>query len=199
MISYVKGYLAAVGEDYAIVDVQGIGYRLGVSAMTIGQLPSTGKEVQLYSYMQVREDAIALFGFYDPDEKEMFERLIGVNGIGPKAALAILSIHSVNDLKFAILAEDAKAISKAPGVGAKTAQRVIMELKDKISLTEAFEERSTAVSEQGITTDASRDAIEGLTALGYSASEAMKAVKSIENGQNMNAEQLLKAALKHLF
>lgn len=199
MISYVKGYLAAVGEDYAIVDVQGIGYRLGVSAMTIGQLPSTGKEVQLYSYMQVREDAIALFGFYDPDEKEMFERLIGVNGIGPKSALAILSIHSVNDLKFAILAEDAKAISKAPGVGAKTAQRVIMELKDKISLTEAFEERSTAVSEQGITTDASRDAIEGLTALGYSASEAMKAVKSIENGQNMNAEQLLKAALKHLF
>lgn len=199
MISYVKGYLVAVGEDYAVVDVQGIGYRLGVSAMTIGQLPSTGKEVQLYSYMQVREDAIALFGFYDPDEKEMFERLIAVNGIGPKAALAILSIHSVNDLKFAILAEDAKAISKAPGVGAKTAQRVIMELKDKISLTEAFEERSTAVSEQGITTDASRDAIEGLTALGYSASEAMKAVKSIENGQNLNAEQLLKAALKQLF
>lgn len=199
MISYVKGYLAAVGEDYAVVDVQGIGYRLGVSAMTIGQLPSLGKEVQLYSYMQVREDAIALFGFYDPDEKEMFERLIGVNGIGPKAALAILSIHSVNDLKFAILAEDAKAISKAPGVGAKTAQRVIIELKDKISLSEAFEERSATVSDQGIINDASRDAIEGLTSLGYSASEAMKAVKSIVNAQNMNAEQLLKAALKHLF
>lgn len=199
MISYIKGYLSAIGEDYAVVDVQGIGYRLGVSSTTINRLPSIGNSVLLHSHMQVREDSIALFGFYETDEKELFEKLISINGIGPKAALAILSIHTVNDLKFAILAEDAKAISRAPGVGAKTAQRVIMELKDKVSLAEAFEQRSQEVTNHTATTEASRDVIEGLTALGYSSFEAMKALKSVENAQDMNTEQLLKAALRQLF
>ncbi len=199
MIGYVKGTLALAGENKVIVDVQGVGYLLSMSMNSMGQLPPAGSEVKLYTYMQVREDAVSLFGFINREEQEMFERLITISGVGPKAALGILGTLNVNDLKFAILSDDAKGIARAPGVGAKTAQRIVMELKDKISLEEAFEERTRSIGAGAEASQTESDAIQGLVALGYGAGEALKAVNSVENDGTMTAEQLLKAALKNLF
>lgn len=199
MIGYLRGTLALIRENEIIVDVQGVGYLVGVSAMTLSALPGTGSQVQLFTHTQVREDAVSLYGFLEQDDLEMFERLILVNGVGPKAAMGILGMMSANDLKFALLSGDAKSISRAPGIGPKTAQRVIMELKDKVSLEETFAQRTAAVAGKNDPSQEISDAVQGLTALGYGAAEAMKAVKSIENCESMDAEQLLKAALKKLF
>lgn len=199
MIRYVKGMLALVEEDGIIIEAGGIGYRIRVSAMTLSALPRIGNTVQLYTYLQVREDAFSLFGFLSSEELSLFEQLIGVSGVGPKAALSILSVLSANDLKFAILSEDAKAISRAPGIGAKTAQRVVMELKDKISLDSAFEERIGGAVSTGAQSAAAEDAILGLTALGYSAQEAARAVRAIPDAQTLDTETLIKQALKSLF
>ncbi len=200
MIGYLRGTLALIRENEIIVDVQGVGYRLAISALTLSALPKPGSQIQLFTHMQVREDAIALYGFLEQDDLDMFELLIGVSGVGPKAALGILSLMSANDLKFALLSADVKSISKAQGIGQKTAQRVVMELKDKVSLEEAFTQRSAiAGAEPAENSQAVSDAVQGLTALGYSAAESMKAVKSVENGESLDAQQLLKAALKKLF
>lgn len=198
MIRYIKGELAAIGTDHAIIDVGGIGYRIYISAMTLSALPRIGGTIQLFTYLQVREDAMALFGFSSMEELELFEQLIGVSSVGPKAALAILGVLSANDLKFAILAEDAKAISRAPGVGAKTAQRIVMELKEKVSLEDAFEQRITA-PDASMQQGAVNDAILGLVALGYGSAEATRAVRSVPDAQELDAEGLIKQALKQLF
>lgn len=198
MIRSIKGTLAAIGADHVIVEVGGIGYRVYLSAMTLSELPRIGGSLQLFTYLQVREDAMALFGFSSTEERNLFEQLIGVSGVGPKAALAILGVLSANDLKFAILAGDAKAISRAPGVGAKTAQRVVMELKEKVSLEEAFEAR-LAAPDASMQQGAVNDAILGLTALGYGSAEAARAVRSIPDAQDLDAESLIKQALKLLF
>ncbi len=199
MIRYIQGDLAQIGEGEIIVDVQGIGYRLLVSAMTLSELPSVGNRIKVHTYFQVREDGAFLYGFLSREELAMFERLIQVNGVGPKAALAILGTLSVSDLKFAILSEDAKSISRSPGIGAKIAQRIIMELKEKVSLSEAFEERIRTPSHESPAGKAVSDAVEGLVSLGYSATEAMKAVNSVADREQADAQTLLKEALKKLY
>ena len=141
MYAYIKGILAEITEDAIIVENQGIGYEIAVPGQVFDYLPSVGEEVKIYTYHYVREDAILLYGFLTKEDVRIFKMLIGVSGIGPKGALAILSVLSTDDLRFAILGDDAKAIAKAPGVGAKTAQRVIIELKDKLSLEDAFEQK----------------------------------------------------------
>lgn len=199
MISFVKGPVAEIFEDTVVIECGNIGYEIHVPVSVLQKLPGVGREAKLYTYFQVREDAMCLYGFLNRQDLQIFKQLISVNGIGPKGALGVLSALSPDDLRRAIVSEDAKAISKAPGVGAKTAQRIILDLKDKIDLKEFLlpvltEEESTGSIAGGV----AGEAIEALTALGYSSVEAGRAVKKVEVTESMTAEDVLKASLKHL-
>jgi len=163
--------------------------------------------VVVYTYFQVREDAMSLYGFLSRQDREMFKQLIGVNGIGPKAALGLLGTLRPDDLRLAILTGDAKAISRAPGIGAKTAQRIILDLKDKVSAQEMLsslavpaEAAAGRVSQEAsaFSAEAAREAVDALVALGYSNLEASRAVKQVELTEDMDAEAVLKASLKFL-
>ena len=134
MIAYVKGTVDDIAEDNVVIDVGGIGYNVKISADTAAKLPGIGEKVKIYTYTNVREDAVHLFGFLSKNDLEIFKRCITVNGIGPKGALAILSVLDADSLRFAIMSGDVKAITKAPGIGARTAERLILELKDKIKV-----------------------------------------------------------------
>lgn len=206
MYAYLKGTLEAITEDALVVEVGNIGYNVRVSATTADLLPGIGSEVKIYTYTMVREDAFTLYGFLSRDDLEIFKKLITVNGIGPKGGLAILSVMSADALRFAIMAGDAKSIAKAPGVGNKTAERVILDLRDKISLEDtlrgAGESAVTAdVTVGGVGTDnvMKREAIEALVALGYSVSDATNAVKKVEADETSTVEGILKTALKFMF
>ena len=199
MYAYIKGILAEITEDAIIVENQGIGYEIAVPGQVFDYLPSVGEEVKIYTYHYVREDAILLYGFLTKEDVRIFKMLIGVSGIGPKGALAILSVLSTDDLRFAILGDDAKAIAKAPGVGAKTAQRVIIELKDKLSLEDAFEQKLANQAQKAELNPAvgvKNEAILALTSLGYSQSEALKVLQGIEISPDDQVEDVLKMALK---
>lgn len=202
MIAYLKGILEEVGEDYLLVEVNNIGYQVKVSLRVIEGLPAIGKEIKIHTYTYVREDMIALYGFGSKEDLNMFLLLLGVNGVGPKGALGLLSAFSAYELQMAIISQDAKTIAKAPGIGAKTAQRMILELKDKVSLEDTLEQMAGGVQEPvslGELEHSKAEAVEALTALGYSPAESMKAVKAVNMTEDMNSEALLKAALKHLF
>lgn len=200
MYSYIKGTLEEVTEGQIVVDNHGIGYQIQAPANLIDYLPSKGEEVKIYTYLHVKEDAMSLFGFLTKDDLKIFQLLLGVNGIGPKGALGILSALSTDELRFAVLAGDAKAIAKAPGIGAKTAQRIILELKDKLNLEDVLEykvetPKSVAQSE---TTNVKNEAIQALVALGYSSSEALSVISKIEISEETSVEDVLKAALKQM-
>lgn len=200
MISYIKGKLTEVEDGIIVVENNGIGFNIHVPATVISSFSSIGDEVKVYTYLQIREDAHSLFGFLSRDDLNIFKMLINVNGIGPKGALAILSTISPDDLRFAILSDDAKLISTAPGIGSKTAQKLILELKDKIKLEETFESYSKSVNT--VKTDdvliAKNEAVEALVSLGYGSTEAMKAVRDVENADELDSEEILKRALKKL-
>lgn len=201
MYAYIKGILAEITEDAIIVENQGIGYEIAVPGQVFDYLPSVGEEVKIYTYHYVREDAILLYGFLTKEDVRIFKMLIGVSGIGPKGALAILSVLSTDDLRFAILGDDAKAIAKAPGVGAKTAQRVIIELKDKLSLEDAFEQKLANQAQKAELNPAvgvKNETILALTSLGYSQSEALKVLQGIEISPDDQVEDVLKMALKQM-
>lgn len=200
MYAYIKGILAEVNMDSIVIENQGIGYQLYVSLQALEELPAIGMEVKVYTYLHVREDAMVLFGFPDREDLKMFQMLLTVSGVGPKGALGILSALSGDDLRFAILSGDSKAIAKAPGIGAKTAQRVILELKDKVSLEDAFETKTAHIAGGNVTVNGTvkNEAIQALVALGYSSSEAMKAVSQVEISQEHKVEDVLKLALKHM-
>lgn len=200
MYSYIKGILSDKEEDAIVVEAGGVGYHIYTTAQTFDYLPTIGEEVKVYTFLNVREDAMILYGFLTKDDLRVFKLLIGVNGIGPKGALAILSVMTTDDLRFAVLGEDAKAISKAPGIGAKTAQRVILELKDKLSLEDAFEQKlaNTTAQTKIDTTGPKKEAIEALVALGYSSSEALKAINDIVIDESTDTEDILKQALKNM-
>ena len=201
MYAYIKGILAEITEDAIIVENQGIGYEIAVPGQVFDYLPSVGEEVKIYTYHYVREDAILLYGFLTKEDVRIFKMLIGVSGIGPKGALSILSVLPTDDLRFAILGDDAKAIAKAPGVGAKTAQRVIIELKDKLSLEDAFEQKLANQAQKAELNPAvgvKNEAILALTSLGYSQSEALKVLQGIEISPDDQVEDVLKMALKQM-
>lgn len=201
MYAYIKGILAEITEDAIIVENQGIGYEIAVPGQVFDYLPSVGEEVKIYTYHYVREDTILLYGFLTKEDVRIFKMLIGVSGIGPKGALSILSVLSTDDLRFAILGDDAKAIAKAPGVGAKTAQRVIIELKDKLSLEDAFEQKLANQAQKAELNPAvgvKNEAILALTSLGYSQSEALKVLQGIEISPDDQVEDVLKMALKQM-
>ena len=200
MYAYIKGELAEINTDHIVIEAGGIGYQVFISLQTFDYLPSVGENLKIYTYLYLREDAMILYGFLTKDDLELFKLLISVSGIGPKGGLAILSTLEADDLRFAILSGDAKAISKAPGVGGKTAQRVILELKDKLSLEDAFEAKTEYVQKNAAAAGGSvkNDAVMALTALGYSSTESLKAVSAVEITEDMDVEEVLKAALKHL-
>ena len=202
MISYIRGTLAEKNEDSAVVEAHGVGYQIFVPVPVLSELPPLGESVKIYTYFSVREDGMSLFGFLSRQDLEMFKQLIGVNGIGPKSALGILSALRPDVLRMAVASGDAKTISRAPGVGPKTAQRIILDLKDKIRPEDVLAgglEESLAVPEEisGVG-QAGKEAVEALTALGYSAAEAAGAVKKVKITEEMTAEDVLKGALRHL-
>ena len=201
MIGYLRGDVTYIDEDGIVIDVAGVGYNVSVTASTAQYLYGKKKDVVVYTYLSVREDAMKLFGFASRDELTMFKRLITVNGIGPKNALGVLAVLNPSDLRFAILSGDAKTISKCPGVGAKSAQKIILELKDKIDVAESMN-AAVASSEGDVSyddnSDARSEAAQALAALGYSATDAMKAVRSVPDSDTMDVETLLKAALAYL-
>ncbi|MEE1250503.1 MAG: Holliday junction branch migration protein RuvA [Lachnospiraceae bacterium] len=200
MYSYIKGELVESGEDYIVIEANNIGYQIYVPGQVFSELPPCGSEIKVYTYLYVREDAMLLYGFLRKDDLNVFKLLLGVSGIGPKGALAILSVMTTDELRFAVLGEDEKAIAKAPGVGGKTAKRLILELKDKLKLEDTFE----AALEHNVTVAASKgnsvknEAVQALVALGYSSSEALKALQSVEITEDMDVEEVLKGALKQM-
>lgn len=205
MISFIKGKLVHIYENTIIVENNGIGYEIFVPVSVIGNMPLIGSEVMVYTYMNVREDALQLFGFLDRDTLEIFKLLITVSGIGPKGAIGVLGTLSADDIRYAVMAEDAKTIAKAPGIGAKTASKVVIELKDKLKMRDtAGDIRNEIDGQQSIfEKDDSKqivsDAIEALVALGYSATEAARAVRKADMGDGITVEKLLKQSLKYLY
>ncbi|MDY5868859.1 MAG: Holliday junction branch migration protein RuvA [Suilimivivens sp.] len=202
MIAFVKGRIDDISEENVVLDVGGIGYNIKISTGTAASLPGIGEEIKLYTYTCVREDMFSLFGFLTRDELEIFKKLITVNGIGPKGGLAILSAMSADDLRFAIISGDAASISKAPGIGKKTAERVILDLKDKISIEDTLVQKEIhQYSDSNGRGDqhAKNEAVEALTALGYSATDALHAVKAVQIEDDMDVETVLKLALKNMF
>lgn len=202
MLSYIIGEVAEISADTVVVENNGIGFNIKTSAMTIDSLPPVGDMVRIYTYLHVREDAMQIFGFLSKDELEVFKLLLNVNGIGPKGALGILSAISTDDLRFAVLSDNVNLIKSCPGVGAKTAQKLIIELKDKLRLEDAFEmavnNNNKKNTVQDNTVIVMNEAVEALVSLGYSSKDAIAAVKKVENIQNKNSEQILKEALKGL-
>ena len=205
MIAYVNGIIDDITEDNVVVDVSGVGMNVKISADTAARLPGIGEPVKLYTYTSVREDAFWLYGFLSRNDLEIFKKCITVNGIGPKGALSILSVLDADSLRFAIVSGDAKASAKAPGVGAKTAERLILELKGKLDINDAVINREIAAYGAGNAaaavgdTPQKREAVEALVSLGYNQAEALKAVNSIEGIEEMDAGAVLKAALKKMF
>lgn len=206
MISYIKGELTEVSEEGIIIEANGLGYEVRMPLSSLDGLPKTGSTIKIYTYLYVREDAIGLFGFLTRDDLKVFKLLITVNGIGPKGALGILSAITPDDLRFAVLSDDVKTIAKAPGIGSKTASKLIIELKDKLKLEDAFEQKLMNQLEgqmqiQGagtVAADVRKEAIEALVVLGYSPTDAAKVVRSVEIKAEMTAEDILKLSLKSL-
>ena len=199
MISFIRGLVADTTENSVILEAGGIGYEIFMTGSSIEQASRSEGKVKIHTYFHVREDAMQLYGFLSRDDLEMFRLLLNVNGIGPKAALGVLAGLTADELRFAVLSDDIKTISRAPGIGKKTAQKLILELKDKLDLEDAFEKKLLHEQEAEETLpDARGEAVEALTALGYSPADALRAVQKVEPGDDMDTEAILKAALKRM-
>ena len=182
MIAFVRGTAVDMTENSVIVEAGGIGYEIYMTGTDLSQI-HMGEEVKIHTYFNVREDAMQLYGFRSKDDLQMFKLLLGVNGVGPKAAVGVLAGITADELRFAILSDDVKTLSKAPGIGKKTAQKLILELK--------------AVAGLGEISDGRQEAVEALVALGYSSTDALRAVRKVTDVAPDDVEGLLKAALKN--
>ena len=201
MIAFVRGTAVDMTENSVIVEAGGIGYEIYMTGTDLSQI-HMGEDVKIHTYFNVREDAMQLYGFRSKDDLQMFKLLLGVNGVGPKAAVGVLAGITADELRFAILSDDVKTLSKAPGIGKKTAQKLILELKDKMKLEDAFElklahEQEKAVAGLGEISDGRQEAVEALVALGYSSTDALRAVRKVTDVAPDDVEGLLKAALKN--
>ncbi len=195
MISYINGVVDSIESDRVIVEHNEMGYNIFMPNASLERI-GVGEKLKIYTYFSVREDAMQLYGFLTKDELELFKKLIAVSGVGPKGGLAIISACPGDSLQMAIISGDAKAISKAQGIGAKTAQRIIIELKDKIDIEDMISVKGTEKATVNSTVQS--DAIEALLALGYSRTDAFNAVKKVEISENMDVEFVLKSALKNI-
>ena len=201
MIAFVHGMAVDMTESSVVVEAGGIGYEIYTTGADLSEI-RMGEDVKVYTYFSVREDAMKLYGFRAKDDLQMFKLLLGVNGVGPKAALGVLAGITADELRFAILSDDVKTLSKAPGIGKKTAQKLILELKDKMKLEDAFElklahEQERAAVGAGEVSDGRQEAVEALVALGYSSADALRAVRKVTDVPPDDVEGLLKAALKN--
>ena len=196
MIAHIDGTVSEKNADSVVIDCDGVGYQLNASSATIAACPAVGKNVKLYAYLAVREDAMELFGFISREEKKMFLRLIGVSGIGPKSALGVLSTLSVHEISVALVTGDVNSLARAPGIGKKTAQRLVLELKDKVG-NEELTGAATANTFVPKQESAQAEAIEALMALGYPSSEAAKAVSMVDSNIT-KANDIIFQALKRL-
>ncbi len=201
MIGYIKGILEDADEQSITVEANGVGYHIFVPGSVLAGALPMGEVVKIYTYLSVKEDAMQLYGFLTKDDLNMYKLLLGVSGIGPKAGLGILTGLTADELRFAVLADDVTTISKAPGIGKKTAQKLILELKDKLDLQEAFEQKLSNQKQETTPKKNNtniQDAVEALVALGYPSADALRAVKRVEGSSDMSVEELLKAALKKM-
>ncbi|MBR5496300.1 MAG: Holliday junction branch migration protein RuvA [Oscillospiraceae bacterium] len=198
MIYSLEGILEYSDTSMAVVNCGGVGYAVRTTFNTASKLAKVGEKVKVYTYMSVREDAVELFGFYDTNELNCFKQLISVSGVGPKAALSILSQMTPEAFALAVVSSDSKAITKAQGIGTKIAQRIVLELKDKMAKSEisAGENVIQVTSNAHTTTTNASEAITALVVLGYTNSEATKAVSSLD--PNLAVEELIKKALSKL-
>jgi Holliday junction DNA helicase RuvA len=198
MIAFLSGKLRMAGLNYVVVDAGGVGYRVSVPLSLMAQMPPQGEAVELFIHTQVREDAITLFGFPTLDDQELFELLITINGVGPKAALGIMSVLPVGDIAEAISSGDAAALQRVPGIGQKTAQRIVLELKDKIA--EQAWERAAVGSAPTAKHDGVKDAVEALIALGYPRAQAKNAAEKAASGAagHTDVAAIVRAALQLL-
>lgn len=196
MIAFLKGKLVSSDETGAILDVNGVGFNVIMPSIDINKLPEVGAEAFVYTYLYVREDVMELFGFSNRESIKYFKKLIGVSGVGPKAAIALLSALAPSELALAIISSDAKAIGKAKGIGPKMAQRIVLELKSKVETEDAIETASPTETVFKPTADAS--AVNALIALGSSPSEAQKTVMQIAKEGNYTTEEIIREALRRL-
>ncbi len=200
MIAFVNGTIEEFYEDRVVIDTGAFGVNVFVSAGTASMLPPRGSSVKLYTYTQVREDSFSLYGFLTRDELALFKKLITVSGIGPKGGLSILSVMSAEDLRFAILSGDSGFIAKAPGIGKKTAEKVIVDLRDKVAMDDRISLQGMSGNEPSVQTDggAKNEAVNALVALGYRSKEAYEAVNRVEGTDTKDVEAVLKEALTYL-
>lgn len=206
MFAFIEGLLDYIDDDFCVIDAGGFGLNVFISAKTAMNLPEIGEHIKLFTYTSVREDGIALYGFDSRDDLAVYRKLISVSGVGPKVGLGILSVMDSDSLRLAICSEDIKALSKAPGVGNKLAQRIVLELKDKVKMSDGelgaklfASSSASAVSNDRKLTDEMNDAISALIALGYGPTDAKKAILSIDNVSDMESGDILSAALKKLY
>ena len=197
MFAYLEGKINSKGQNEVILDVQGVGFELNCSMNTLTELPPIGEQTKLYTVLNVKEDLMELYGFASTEEKRMFERLTSISGIGPKSAIQILSSMSLRDLTLAIMTGDTTALARAQGIGKKTAQRIALELKEKVSEADlsGVQMSDIAATAQVPVSDALNEAIQGLISLGYTAQEAARAVKQV-SGQSDEPAQLIMLALR---
>ena len=198
MYAYIEGIIAEVTDKYAVIDNHGIGYEISMPASDLQKLVHN-ETVKIYTYYHVTENGVGLFGFLSKEEKRLFLLLISVSGVGPKGANAILSVLSAEDLTYAILGDDVKALTQAPGIGNKAAQKIIVELKDKLDLSDAISKTldSGQRTDSGLSS-VKNNVLQGLTALGFSSSDAIYALNEVEMTEDISEEALLKAALNKL-
>ena len=192
MFSYIRGELAEVMEEGIVIETGGVGFFVRVPQTVVSALPPQGRIVKVYTHFRVSEDAMQLYGFLSREDLELFRMLLGVSGVGPKAALGVLSVLTADDVRFAVLSDDSKTIARAPGIGPKTAKKIILELKDRLSQNRQEDDvLPPAMNPQD-------EAVQALAALGYSAAESLRAVRSLEDTEGMDTETILKMALKKL-
>lgn len=195
MFAYIKGVLEEIHPQKVVIDINGLGYEVKVSSSIIERLPEKKTIVKLYTYLNVREDIQELYGFYDREEKAIFEKLITVSGIGPKLSIAILSALTPTQIALALVTNDIKTLCLAPGVGKKTAQRMILELKDKIDEESLIDRDNEGESTTHSGLSSANEVIEALIALGYQSQEALDAFNRIEN-KDQDVSSLIKSSLK---
>ena len=198
MLAYIRGTLADIDDNVVILENNGVGYGINSSMNTIRQLPNMGSEVKLNTKLIPKEDSLTLYGFYDKEELKMFELLLSVSGIGPKGALAILSAMTVSDIRFAVAGGDSKAFAAVSGVGKKTAERVIVDLKDKVDIVEAVESKLNSSAPVSSNASVKEEVLEALVALGYSPSNAARALDKMTITDSTTTEQLLSDTLKQM-
>ena len=205
MISYIRGKLLDWSEDGSvIIDVNGVGFEISVPTRTLGMITATNGDVELFTYLQVKEDAFSLYGFSTKEEMSVFRKIVSVSGVGPKGALSILSSMTREQFILAVVSEDEASIAKSPGIGKKTAAKIVLELKDKFKLEDSFAagtdstEILKATVSKNTNNEAKNDAVAALCALGYSSSEALKAVREVNITDDMSVDDILRLSLKNL-